>query len=152
MHEFLDHKFVVVTPPGAIVDNAAFTTSTIDSDGYDNLDIVVLFGAMDIAMAVLKLQQSDDSGMSGAADVTNGNFATGSNAAGTAQALPSASADNTAFHIHVDLKGKKRYFDLSATGGDGSAGTYMVVLAFLSRGDKTPSSMAQRGYAGELFC
>lgn len=144
MKHSLNQKFVPITPPGAIVDNAAFTTSAIDTLGFAQLTIVVLFGAMDIAATVLKLQQSDDSGMSGAVDITGANFAVD----GT---LPGATADNTMYAFHLDLRGKKRYIDLNITGGDGSTGTYATAFAILSRGSECPNSAAERGFAGELF-
>jgi hypothetical protein len=142
MKHSANQKIVAVTPPGAIVDNAAFTTAAIDTLGFVQLKIIVLFGAMDIAVAAMKLQESDDSGMSGATDISGADF-TG--------AYPSATADNTMYAFHVDLRGKKRYIDLSLTGGDGTAGTYATVIAVLSRAQECPNTAAERGFAGELF-
>jgi hypothetical protein len=136
-------KFVSITPPAAIVDNAAFTTASIDTRGYKYMVVIAFFGAMDIAMAALKLQQSDTDGSY--ADVTGGDFSV----SGT---LPSATADNTAVAWFVDLKGKKRYFDVSATGGDGTAGTYLTVVALLFDAEETPNTVAERGLAQQLFC
>lgn len=137
-------KFVAITPPGAIVDNTAFTTATIDTKGFAHLDIIVHFGAMDIAMAALKVQESDDSGMSGAADISG-------TVGGTAFTLPSATADNTFGRFSISLKGnRKRYIDLVATGGDGTAGTYMTAFAILSRGSENPNSATNRGVAFEV--
>ena len=70
MIQGLRNKYFVVTPPAAVVNNASFTTAAIDTKGFAHLQIVCLFGAMDIAMVALKVQESDDSGMSGAADIT----------------------------------------------------------------------------------
>lgn len=136
-------KFLVITPPAAISDNATLTTTSIDTNGWDYLDIYVLFGAMDIAMATLKLQTSDTDGSYG--DITGGNFAT------SPATLPAATDDNTCYAWHVDLRGKKRYFDVSAVTGDGAAGTYVTIFAFLSRGEKSPSTAALRGLNQELF-
>lgn len=137
-------KFVAITPPAAIVDNAAFTTAAIDTKGYRFLRILVHFGAMDIAMAALKLQESEDSGMSGAADISG-------TVGGTAFTLPSATADNTFVVFNVQLKGNRmRYIDLVATGGDGTAGTYMTAIAILSRGEEDPDSATDRGAAIEV--
>lgn len=135
-------KFVAITPPAAISDNATLTTASIDTKGWDYCDIIVHFGAMDIAMAALKLQQSDDD--SSYADVTGGDFSV----SGT---LPSGTADNTFVGWHVNLVGKKRYLDVVATTGDGAAGTYVTIFAILSRAEQMPSSASGRGFGQELF-
>lgn len=134
-------KYVLVTPPAAIVDNAAFTTNEIDTIGWDYITIIVAFGAMDIAMAALKVQESDTSG-SGFADITGATFAS---------ALPSATADNTMFAFYIDLRNRMRYLDVVATGGDGSAGTYMSAIAILSRGTTSPVTVAGRGLAAQVI-
>jgi hypothetical protein len=144
MRQGLAQKFVNVTSPGAIVDNAAFTTATIDTKGFAFLTIVVVLGALDIALAAFKLRESDDSGMSGAADVDGADYSTDST-------LPSASADNNLYAIHVNLSGRKRYLDLSLTGGDGSAGTYAAVIAVLSDAQEAPNSATERGFTDELI-
>lgn len=134
-------KYVGITPPAAIVDNAAFTTASVDTLGYDYAQVIVYFGAMDIAIAAMKLRESDDD--STYTDVTGGDYS---------GSLPSASADNTFYAWNVDLRGKKRYLDVSLTGGDGTAGTYATVIAVLSRGATNPSSATGRGFAAELTC
>lgn len=138
-------KVVAITPPAAIVDNAAFVTAAIDTAGFKHCQIVVFFGAMDIAMAALKVQESDASNMSGAADVAGLVMGTSTNIDGSASTLPSATADNLVFIFEVDLRGRKRYLDLVATGGDGTAGTYMTAFAILSGGEETGKLAAGRG-------
>ena len=137
-------KIVPVTSPAAVVDNASFTTATIDTKGWDEALFVFQFGAMDIAMAALKLQESDDSGMSGATDISGADFSV----SGT---LPSDSADDTLVAVHVKLGGsRKRYIDAVATGGNGSVGTYMSAFAVLGKGEVDPSTAAGRGF-GQLL-
>lgn len=140
----LAQKVVAITNPGAIVDNAAFTTATIDTLGFRYVTIIVLFGALDVALAALKLRESNVDDMSGAVDVDGADFS----ADGT---LPSATDDNKLVAIHVNLNGRKRYLDLTMTGGDGAAGTYAAAFAILSRASEVPSSAEQRGYAQELI-
>src|SRR5690606_21053070 len=89
-----DMKFVSVTPPAAISDNATLTTGEIDTLGWDHLMIVVYLGAMDIAMAALSVTESDSSG-SGHANVTGLVWGTSTNIDGSTSALPSATDDNT---------------------------------------------------------
>jgi hypothetical protein len=141
MQRLQNLKFFQVTAPAAINDNTAFTTATIDTLGYDEMLIEVAFGAMDIAVAALKLQESDDSGMSGAADITGADFSV------SPATLPSATDDNHFYGIHVKLGGaRKRYMDLSFTAGDGAAGTFASVNAILGKGEAEPSTAATRGF------
>jgi hypothetical protein len=143
-------KFVPITPPGAIVDNASLTTATIDTAGFAYLRVMVVLGATDIAMTALKLQESDNSGMSGAADITGLIYGTSAGIAGTTSALPTADDDDKCFTFEVDLRGRKRYIDLVATVGNGSAGTYITAFALLSRASDCPVSASERGYGNIL--
>jgi hypothetical protein len=149
MIKSLEQKIVLVTPPGAIVDAASLTTGSIDTKGYDWLDVFVIIGATDIAMTALKIQYSDTDGSYG--DVPNGNFATGLLPDGAAAALPAASGatgDNTVHAWHGPTR--KRFYDVVATGGDGTAGAYIMVVAILSRPKESPNTTAERGLAQEL--
>jgi hypothetical protein len=150
MNAALNKKVVMLTQPAAIVDNAAFTTASLDTKGFKKAIIYVALGALDIALSVFKLRESDDD--SAYTDVTNGNFASGTKPDGVAAALPSATDDNKIYAINVDLRGKKRYLDLSLTGGDGTAGTYAVVWAELCEPEEGTNTMAKRGSAQELHC
>lgn len=141
MQRLQNLKFVQVTAPVAINDNTAYTTGTIDTLGFDEMMIEIAFGAMDIAVAALKLQESDDSGMSGAADITGADFSV------SPATLPSATDDNHFYGIHVKCGGgRKRYLDLSFTAGDGVAGTYASVNAILAKGETEPSTASTRGF------
>lgn len=145
MIEGMNLKVVAVTNPGAIVDNAGFTTAIIDTQGFVFCTFVVHLGALDIALAAFKLQESNDSGMAGATDVPGADYSV------SPATLPSATADNNLYAIHVNLKGRKRYLDLILTGGDGAAGTYAEAKAILSGPSISPSSATDRGFAAELI-
>lgn len=141
-------KVVNVTPPAAILDNASAATTVIDCKGFDYCTIYVSLGATDIAMAALKVQESDT--LSGAdlengADVTGLVYGTSTDIAGSTSALPTAGNDDKVFAFDIDLRARKRYLDLVATAGDGSAGTYVAALAVLWRAEQTPTTAAQRG-------
>lgn len=152
MNQLQSIKRVAITPPGAIVDNASYTTTAIDTQGFNQLAVTVLLGATDIAMTALKLQESDDSGMSGAADITGCVFGTSTDPdTGTTSALPSATDDNKFFTFFVNLTGRKRYIDLVATAGDGTAGTYLTAWADLAVGDEVPFTATTRGLAAGLI-
>jgi hypothetical protein len=145
----LDFKLVSITPPAAISDNATLTTGEIDTLGWSYLTIVVYEGATDIAMAALSVTQSDTAG-SGHANVTGLIWGTSTNIDGSTSALPSATDDNLFQVAQIDLKGKKRYIDVTATTGDGAAGTYIAILGILSRPQVSPISASEAG-ANEIL-
>ena len=95
-------------------------------------------------MTVLKLQESDSDGSY--ADVTGLIYGTSAGIAGTTYALPSATADNTCFKFEVDLRGRKRWFDLVATTGTGSTGTYLTAFALLTRAKDTPVTASELNF------
>lgn len=145
----LDFKVVSITPPAAISDNATLTTAEIDTAGWGMLDIIVYEGATDIAMAALSVTQSDTSG-SGHAAVTGLVWGTSTNIDGGTSALPSATDDNLFQIAQIDLKGKKRYIDVTATTGDGAAGSFVTILGILSRPQVSPTSASEAG-ANEIL-
>jgi len=145
MIEALRHKTVIVASPKAISDNAAVATTTLDAVGAQWVTFLIVLGALDIAVAALKLTESDDSGMSGATDVPGADFSV------SPATLPSATADDTIVAVHVNMLGRKRYLDLTFTTGDGSAGTYSTVLAQLFGLQQTPDSATARGFGQELY-
>jgi hypothetical protein len=145
MNPLLNVKYVNITPPAAIVDNASFTTAELDTKGWSYCTFVVQYGATDIATAALAMTESDTSG-SGFSNVTGLVFGTSTNAAGSTSTLPSATDDNNIFLFQIDLTQRKRYLDLTFTGGDGAAGTYASVLAILSDPIDGPAGVtAQQG-------
>jgi len=145
MIEALRHRTVIVGSPKVISDNAAVTTAILDAVGAGWVTFLIVLGAMDIAVAALKLTESDDSGMSGATDVPGADFSV------LPATLPSATADDTVVAIHVNMLGRKRYLDLTFTTGDGSAGTYSTVLAQMFGLQQTPDSAETRGFGQELY-
>lgn len=149
MNQTQNVKYVGITPPAAIIDNASATTASIDTLGFDRLKVVLYFGAMDIAVTAMKLQYSDTDGSYG--DLTGAIFGTSTNSAGSTSTLPSATDDNKFFVFDVDLRDKKRYFDLVLTLGDGATGTYVAVWAELSRGEAMLQTAAGRGVSQELI-
>ncbi len=139
-------KYIKITPPAAIVDNASFATVSIDTTGWDYLTIVCYLGATDIAMTALKVQESDTDGSY--ADVTGLIFGTSTDIAGDASTLPSATNDNNFFVFDIDLRNRKKFLDVVATMGDGTVGGFMSIIGILSRGDTAPTSITERGAIG----
>lgn len=146
MNDALNQKVVIVIPPQAIKDNAGWTATAVDTSGYRYATFEFYTGAIDVDMAALKLQHSDDDGDQDAyADLDGADFSVDST-------LPQDDEDNKGFAIHVDMRGgKKKFLKPVATGGDGAAGTYLFALCRLSRGESFARSAADRGYARELF-
>lgn len=138
-------KWLNITGPQAIKDNAAWTTTEIDTKGWDYAVVFLHYGTSDIAMAACKVQESDTSG-SGFADVTGLDADGDTNTAGSAATLPTATDDNKFFLWEIDLRGRKRYLDLSITAGNGTNGTYASAGCILCRGSTAPSNTtASRG-------
>lgn len=143
MKQIQDSKLVLVTPPGALIDNAVLVTASIDTKGFDQVDIYVIVGATDIGLTTLKVQESDtDANYVDVAGLIYGTSGTST--------LPGALADNTALAFHIDMLGRKRFLDVSAVGGDGTTGSYVTIFAVLSRAKESPSTAAKRGLAQEL--
>ena len=142
-------KWVNVTPPAAISNDTALTTSEIDTLGWDYLEIAVILGATDVAMAELKVQESDTSG-SLHEDITGLVFGTSNKIDGTKSDLPSATDDDEIFLCQIDLRKRKRYIDVSAKSGDGTSDTFCAIVARLSRGKVLPSDADGAGTAAIL--
>lgn len=147
MNELQHMKAVACIPPAVIKDNASFAAVEIDTKGYDWLTVIISLGATDIAMAALKLQESETSGGGGGyTDIDGYDLATDNDAFGSPAALPSADDDNKLVIMDVDLRaGRMRYVNLLATAGDGALGTYLSAVGILSRGTVAPYTAAERG-------
>jgi hypothetical protein len=144
MNPLQNTKLISMTPPAAIVDNASYTVAEIDTAGFDYLNIIVQLGATDIAMVAMSVTESDATG-SGHADVTGLVMGTSVDIDGTTSVLPSSTDDNKFVCFDIDLRGRKRYIDMTITAGDGSAGTYLTVIGLLSRAKQSPNTVAERG-------
>jgi len=144
MNKLQSCKFVNVLPPVAINDNTAWTTTEIDTLGWNHLTVVVNIGATDIAMAVMKMQSSDTSG-SGFADVDGLDTDGDTDVFGSAATLPTATDDAGVVVFDIPLSGHKRYWDLAATAGDGAAGAFASAVGILSRGEESPSTATEQG-------
>jgi hypothetical protein len=145
----LNFKLVSITPPAAISDNATLTTAEIDTQGWAHLEVIVYLGATDIAMAALSVTQSDTSG-SGHESITGLVWGTSTNIDGSTSALPSATDDNLFQVAQIDLRGKKRFIDVTATTGDGAAGSFVTILGRLTCPQVSPASSSEAG-ANEIL-
>jgi hypothetical protein len=131
-------KYVVAIAPAAILDDASATAAEIDCKGASYAEVILQIGATDIAMAALKLQESDTSGGS-FVDVAGATFDGGENTDGETLALPSATDDGQTCVFQVSLLGRKRFLKVVATLGNGSAGGFISGVARLSALAQVPS-------------
>ena len=138
-------KVVNVLPPEAIKDDGDWTTTEIDTAGFGWCSIYLNLGETDVAMDLFKVRETDTSG-SGYADITGADFSV------SPATLPSATADDLVFAVHIDLrKNRKRYLSLSAGNANGTAGGFAASMAFLYDATQTPNSVAERGTSQDLF-
>lgn len=137
-------KVLQVIAPVSIKDDTAWVSDEIDTAGWEYCTIICNLGVTDIAVALLKVQESDVTG-TGFADVTGLVFGTSTGIDGSVSALPSAADDGKIFIFDIDCRSRERYLDLVATAGDGALGTFLSAIAILSRGKQAPVTAADRG-------
>jgi len=142
MNELQQTKVVVAIPPQAIADNAAVSSFVIDRNdfpGCDYLELQGAIGATDIAVAVLKVMESDTK--------TNSTTLGGTPAlVKDSTTKPGAGDDNKTFVFGIDLKKQReRFLQLQCTAGDGSAGTYVSALAIGRRLSNGGTDASDRG-------
>jgi hypothetical protein len=140
--------------PAAIVNNTAFTSQVIDTQGFAYLEIWAVLGSIDATMAVLKVQEADAktnaTTLTSGTDITGTVVGTDNNDAGSASALPTSSDGNKVWKFEIDLRGRKRYLQLQATAGNGASGTFLTAVAELSRGAQVPTLAADKGAAAVM--
>ena len=140
------HRFI---NPTAINDNATYTSTAFDCNGSDGIWIIYTLGVTDIAMAVLKVQESDTltdaTTLASATDIPGADFSV------SPLTLPSATADNTSVGVYIPFNGnRKRYINVLATNGNGSLGGYATCIGIYGKRE-VPNTAAERGLAQEAI-
>lgn len=130
-------KFVTMIDP-IDTTGATATDAEVDTSGYDYLTVIVNTGNVAANMTALKLQESDASG-SGEADISGGAFTAPTAAAG----------DNDQLVAFIDLRKRKRYISIVATGGAGA--TLISAVGILTRAEVSPTSATERGIDEQLI-
>lgn len=126
------------------INGTAATTLSIDTRGYDHLDVVVQFGLIGAApFDAFALQSSNTDGSYAAVTGLTASGSTGANR------LPQDGDDGLMAHFGVNLLGQKRFFSLVAD--PGAVACLVSAVAILSRAEDTPNSMADRGFAIEFL-
>lgn len=134
MERMSEIKTVLVAPTTTLnsggTANISGVDSTIDTLGYDFLQVVVLTGTIASGgeVSVFKLQSSDTDGSY--ADVTGATV--GADAADD-------TADDSRLVINVPLAGQKRYWQ-AVVSCDESANTPVTVIANLGKANSSPAS------------
>jgi hypothetical protein len=107
----------------AIFDNASATSTALDTSGLDGVYVIVSIGATDIAMTALKVQESDT--LTNSTTLASGTDISGADFSVSPLTLPSATADDSTVGVFIPVVGaRKRYFNITATFGDGTLGTF----------------------------
>jgi hypothetical protein len=146
MIELQGNKYADLTPPGAKVDNAGLTVSSLDCKGFGAAEVILILGALDIGLTTCKLQESDDNATW--VDLPNSDYSLA--AVGT---LPSASDSNHLIGWSVTRTPKRqRYLRPAIVIGNGSTGAYATVFGILGRSEFFPTSATDRGLTQVAQC
>jgi hypothetical protein len=148
-----DKQIFNAIPPAASVNGAGFTSNVIDTQGYEYLELLAIFGAIGANVALLKVQESDAktnaTTLTAGADVPGTVVGTDTKDDGTASALPALTTDNNkVWKFEIDLRGRKRYLQIQCTAGAGA--TFLTAIAELGRGAQLPTTAAQKGAAAVM--
>ncbi|MEM6334867.1 MAG: hypothetical protein AAF823_16165 [Planctomycetota bacterium] len=127
-------------PPAAQADNTAPASNVIDINdggGAAYLIFILTLGATDVALAELKVNESDartdDTTLDAGTEVVDWS---------ATKTLPGATDDDKVFAVVVDLrKSRKRYQQLALTAGNGASGTFVSAVAFFSNVGKSDAAM-----------
>ena len=138
-------KYVEITNPGALLDNASATTAEVDTLGYDYAVVVVQLGATDGGLTALQITESDATG-SGHVAVTGLVYGTSTNSAGTTSTLPGEASDNQSRAFFIDLRARKRFIDLDITAPNTTSGAYVTAFAVLFKPGIAPNTAAEWGF------
>ena len=142
-------KLVSVLAPQALVDNTAWTSSAVDTIGYEHARMVFFVGATDIALASLNVGECETSG-GDYTDIDGTVVGTDIALDGSVAALPTATDDGKFWIFDIVLQGRMRYLKIEATAGDGTTGTYACCWCELHRPHIAPSTIAEMGAAEVL--
>lgn len=139
-----------------VSDNASPDSYVVDTAGADFLAVDVVLGFTDIAVATLKVQESDtissDTALSSGTDITGLVWGTSTDPdTGATSVLPSDTQDGKIYKAFINLQGRKRYIQLAVTTGNGTTGTALCAIGHLSKLSEGPASATERGAVSNLI-
>jgi hypothetical protein len=144
-------KHALLSPPQSVADNSTLTSLALDTYGYEYAKITVNLGVTDLALAGLKVQQSDLANMATPIDVPGTHYGTDNNDTNVASVLPGAADSNHSFAFFIDLRGKKRYLQVVATTPVSANNTALLeISADLGRPHESPLTAVNAGYAQRI--
>jgi len=125
--------------PVAIKDDAAWVSQVIDVSEADYAEVAAMIGATDIAVAVMKIMESDTK--------TNETTLSGSpTEVMDVTTKPGAADDNKVWVLGVNCRGaRKKFIQLQMTAGDGTGGTFAAAIWRVITSGVTSSLAADRG-------
>ena len=142
------HRFFAAQ---ALVDNASFTSTCLDTAGLDGVLVVFSTGEqIDADMTALKVQESDT--LSSATALSSGTDISGADFSVSPLTLPvSSNGTKKSFGVFIPIVGaRKRYINVIATAGNGSVGTYAEAKGFCTP-KIVPDSASERGLAQQAI-
>lgn len=124
----------LIAPVAAVTDNTATVSSIIDCQGYDAVTLAYVTGTLSDADATFTalLEESDDSGMSGATAVADADMVSQTN--GTApEAAGSYTFADDAESRAIGYVGSKRYIRLTITPANNTGNHFVAGVAILEQ-------------------
>lgn len=124
-----------LSPAVAEMGNSPFVSEIIDMQGFENMLWVLAIGVLDDADAtfVVLMEESDDSGMSGANDVADSDME-GSEALATFLFSGDDTTEKLEYH------GQKRYVRLTVTPSDNTDVIFLAAVAIMGNARHLPVS------------
>jgi hypothetical protein len=119
-----------LNPGAAITGNSATNGTTIDTQGFESAAIAVQSGTITDGAFALKLQEGDQSNLSDAADVAQGDYNCGYGASFA------ATDDNVVKKL--GYRGAKRYIRVVLTQSGATSGGIMGAVAILGNARNAP--------------
>lgn len=140
MFDQFSNKYDIIVPT-TLTDNNT-VTGVLDTASYDanSLTVIAIVGSVDIGVTAIKLQHSDTNGSF--TDITGANFNS---------AVLTGNDDNKILIQPLDLRGKKRYINFTATVADGTAGCQLTVLGILGDCGKAPLENTIASYGADVL-
>lgn len=133
LHNNIDVRRVI--SPVSVADNTAQVGQIIDRQGYRSLEYIIATGSIadaDATFAVL-LEESDDSGMSGATAVADADLT------GT-EALAEFQFDDDNETRKLGYKGHKRYTRMTITPSANASAALLSAVAVLGHPENAPTA------------
>jgi len=137
-------KYASITAPVAV--DGTMTTAFVDTAGYSYATVILHQGVCAADITTLTLGDCDTSGGSYDTFVTYGTTA---DIEGATTIKPQEDTEEgKMFVLQVDLRGRKRYLDLSVVNDGTDPGNVASAICILSRPEQKPVTVADHGDVG----